>query len=201
MKKMTSLFTAIVLMMFAAMYAVAGDTNPGKVQESEGLKYAIYKVSNSNKVRLNYEKMDDRKLVVKIFDETGKLVFVESLKENAAKRNYDLSDLSSKKYRFEITFGEYVAQQSVSLMPSETPFYAYLSPEMVNNKVRVSYQHASSPVLVAVKDLKGNVLFSKMVNSDNFSSLLNLSELQSGEYRVMVTASDKTYEHVYEINK
>lgn len=185
-------------------YANTG-TEPGKrnkITESSKIEYSIYPIINSNKIRVAYQKSGKEKTTIKVYDAKKNLLFLDVQKNDTyVKRNYNLEKVGKGTYYIKIESGDLEVDQKVVIGKSEmNHFSSYLSPQLSDNKIRISYQHATSPVYITVLNSKGSSLFTKKVEDiQNFSSLFNLSSLEKGSYTVRVSSNSKVTEKTYSI--
>ncbi|MBT30958.1 MAG: hypothetical protein CMO01_14965 [Thalassobius sp.] len=196
------ILSSIVLSSFVA---TANNDNPGdknKIEESAKIEYSIYPIINSNKVRVAYQKTGNEKVTIKIFDAKKNLLFSDVQKNvTSLKRNYNLENIGDGTYYIKIISGDFETDQKIHVGRSEKNlFSAYLSPELIKNKVRIAFQHAQDPVRVSVLNEKGSKLYDKTItDTQNFSSLFNLSSLDSGKYTINISSNGKVTSNTYEI--
>ena len=202
-KRISSIF--ILSFFVLSSFANTGD-NPGdknKIEETSKIEYSIYPIINSNKIRVAYQKSGNEKVAIKIYDAKKNLLFSDIQKNTTyLKRNYNFDNIGKGTYYVKIVSGDFEIDQKVSVgASSKSLFSAYLSPQLVNNKVRIAFQHADSPVLISVVNKDGSKLYDKtLFDTQNFSSLFNLSSLDRGEYQIRISSDYKVVEQSYEIN-
>jgi hypothetical protein len=201
-KKITTLF---ILSFFAFSSFANSGTNPGdknKIEESAKIEYSIYPIVNSNKIRVAYQKSGNEKVTIKIFDAKKNLLFSDIQKNTTyLKRNYNFDNIGEGTYHVKIVSGDFEIDQKISVgVKAQNLFSAYLSPQLISNKVRIAFQHAESPVRIAVMNKDGSKLYDKtLFDTQNFSSLFNLSSLDKGKYIIRISSDEKVTENVYEI--
>lgn len=179
-------------------------TEPGdgkKITETAKIAYSIYPIINTNKIRVAYEKYGDVAVSIRIYDDNMNLLYSDTQKEATyLKRNYDLGKIGSGEYVVRIQAGDYTTVHRVDVgQKEEQKFSAYLSPQLTNNKVRIAFQHATSPVFVAIYDQDGKLVYEKTMKEQNFSSIFNLSPLDKGKYTIMVSSNGDTTESTYQL--
>jgi len=199
-KKISSIF--ILSFFVLSSFANNGD-NPGdknKITESSKIEYGIYPIVNTNKIRVAYQKSGSEKVAIKIYDAKKNLLFSDIQKNSTyLKRNYNLDRIGEGTYFVKIISGDFEIDQKVIVgREQESKFSAYLSPDLINNKVRIAFQHAKEPVRISVLDKDGSKLYDKtLFDKQNFSSLFNLSSLKSGNYIIRIASEDKLTENSY----
>jgi len=202
-KRVSSIF--ILSFFVLSAYATTGE-NPGEknvITESAKIEYSIYPIINTNKIRVAYQKSGKEKIAVKIYDAKKNLLFSDVQKNDTyVKRNYNLDRIGEGTYFVKIVSGDYEIDQKVVVgKNTKSNFSAYLSPEPINNKVRIAFQHAINPVRIAVLNEDGSMLYDKvMYDTQNFSSLFNLSSLDKGNYTIKISSDDEVTEKNYSIN-
>ena len=191
--------------MYFLHFANTGD-NPGdknKIEETANIEYSIYPIINSNKIRVAYQKSGNEKVAIKIYDAKKNLLFSDIQKNTTyLKRNYNFDNIGEGTYYVKIVSGDFEIDQKVMVgASSKSQFSAYLSPQLVNNKVRIAFQHADNPVLISVVNKDGSKLYDKtLFDTQNFSSLFNLSSLDKGEYLIRISSENESVEKTYVIN-
>jgi hypothetical protein len=200
-------FAAILLMAFFACHSVPATAhNPeapeqGLVTAGEQFAFSLFPVAGSQKLHFTYVNSDQQRVTVRFYDQKGNLIATDALKNaEGYHKLYKFETLGNGSYTVEIVCGNITEQRTISLGKGQgnQAFLAFISPTLRDNKVKVAFQHANSPVVVAVKDIRGQILYSQEITpAQNFASLLNLQRLQKGEYIVSVTDGNRSFEKVY----
>lgn len=207
MKTISLKISALLLLLVASFNTVqAKKVDPSespKVLAADKFAYSLYAIHQSNKFRLSFVNELGSRVSVKVFDQAGKLVYTDNIKNaTELKRNYDLGQLGQGIYTVEISNGEFKTADRVAVggaKLSATAFNAYISPNLTEGAFKVAYQGGAEGVYITVKDSKGTILYSERNESDNFARRYNLSSLQSGSYTVNVESGDKSVEQTYVI--
>jgi hypothetical protein len=207
MKTLKNPFAALMLMALIACQTVfaAGNSpdNPvqGQVTATESFAYSLFPLASSKKMYFTYINSNQQKVTLRFFDQKGNLITTDALKNaEGFHKYYNFEQLGNGSYTVEITCGNHTEQRTITIgsQPENQEFLAYISPNLKDNKVKVAFQHANSPVIVAVRDIKGQILYSKEVSSSqNFASVLDLQKLQKGTYVVSVSGGNKSIEKTY----
>ncbi|MDW7694818.1 T9SS type A sorting domain-containing protein [Flammeovirgaceae bacterium SG7u.111] len=191
-------------LMFGITVAIAKPFNPkggGEFNvESEKLSYSIYAVVNTTKVRIAYEKQDTEPIAIEIYNDSGKLLYAEKLKNaSSMKKSYDLEDSGAGNYKVKITTGAYTASHYIELGAREQEeFVAKVSP-VLEKKLRVAYEFARGPVLIVVEDEDSKSVFRELINARNYTTLYNINKLEKGNYTVRLSCGDQLKEHAFKL--
>jgi len=192
------------------LYSFAFATEPGdeaatkdgkKIKETNKIAYSIFPILNTNKIRVAYQKDGNMPVSVKIYDGKINLLYNDTQrKDTYLKRNYNMDRIGSGEYVVKIEAGDYTTIQRLQVGKNKKQeFAAYLSPQLTNNKIRIAFQHATSPVGVYIYDEDGDMVYEKRMVEQNFSSLFNLSPLDKGKYTIVVSSAGKSTESTYEL--
>ena len=177
---------------------VSSFANPNGEKDTEKLSYSINAIPNSNKIVLGVKKEDPGKLAVKIYDDEGNLLYTDKFSDTQGmRRTYDLSETGPGDYTVKIIAGKVyeIKRVTVGQETSENRFKAYFTSKFRDNKIKVSYYHAAQPAQVTVFDNSGKAIFRNVISEkEDFSSFINLSKLQKGDYLVRVDSDGKGIE-------
>ncbi len=164
--------------------------------EEGSVSYSIYAVQNSEKIKFSFEKGIETGITVKIYDEDFDLLYTDVLKkENAGSISYNLQQLGGGTYHVKVITKEFtkVHTFSVGEVAFENTFNPYISSVKEGGKVHVAFQKAFAPVVIKVYDINGVVFHDEVVtNKTDYHKILNLSQLEAGEYTVEVRSAGKT---------
>lgn len=93
--------------------------NPEK-SETAGrstIQASLYKVAESNKVKLSVDKSSDDKLKITLKDDNGRLYYSEVYNENDSRyrRVFDLNEMNDGKYTFELLYNNQKVVKTVEI--------------------------------------------------------------------------------------
>ncbi len=175
-----------------------------KVTETQNFAYNVYAFRNALKFKLAFQNASEEKIVIKILDQTGKLVHKEVLKnQENLNRNYDLSKVGAGIYKVEIEMGELKAENEIAVGLSDNQldntFQAYISPVIRQNTIRVFYKNGAD-VNISMRDAQGNIVYQDSTKDANmYAKKYDVSSLKKGTYVLSLTSGDKTIEKIYSI--
>ena len=81
------------------------------------IQASLYKLADSNKVKLSVDKSDDDKLKITLKDKSGQLYYSEVYNEKDSKyrRVFDLNDMNDGKYTFELFYNKQKVTKTVEI--------------------------------------------------------------------------------------
>lgn len=175
-----------------------------KIVAAEKFAYGMYAIKESMKIRLAFENSTGNKVTVRILDAKGTVVYREELRNmTEMKRNYDMSSFGKGIYTMDITAGAFNVSNKVAVggaQLTKAAFAAYISPEVKDGSVKVSFANAEEPVYIKIADRNGAVLYSEISESNqNYARRFNVSALQKGEYVLSISHGEKTLSQLYSI--
>ncbi|MDW7694297.1 hypothetical protein R9C00_06075 [Flammeovirgaceae bacterium SG7u.111] len=200
-----SAIKALVVAMFLMSGMAVASPVDGKVHSSiratSDFAYSIYAVNNSQKIRVAYEQSNAARVTVKIYDKEMNLIFTDVNNNKALqKRNYDMSKVGNGEYVVKIVAADYTTIHRVNVgSETKSNYSAFLPQKALNNKVRVAFQHATSPVRLSILNDEGKALYSKSVSAENFSNVFDMSTLNKGRYTIRISSGNDVKEQVYNV--
>lgn len=188
----TTLVLAFVFTGLSSFARTNGEKDPS------GIAYSVNPVRNSNKIAVGVKKAEAGKLAIKIYDDEGNLLYTDQFSDiTGMRRVYDLSESGPGNYMVKILANNVyeVTRVTIGEEDPENRFQAYFTSKFKDNKIKVSYYHAAQPAQVMVFDTSGKAIFQNVISEkQDFSSLINLSNLQKGDYMVRVDSNGKGIE-------
>jgi len=152
----------------------------------------------------------DSKFEVKLTDSNGNVVYNASEKSDSFdyKRAFDFSKLDNGKYTFEVKLGDetkvndlvvkngnvQIVGQEVQISPVfklNGKFLEFTFPNSAENNTRL---------LLYNNDTKHWVFQENLSSEFNISQELNLSKLNPGSYKAVLTSGEETYDYGFNLN-
>lgn len=195
MKSVATLFAALLV----AFASFAGDdTNFTKIAEvAEGnVQYSIYAVNNTEKIKFSFENAEATNVIVKIYNESYDLLYSDRINdEEKGSIAYNLQELGGGTYHVKVLTKGFAKTHTFSVGENafENNFTPYINTTEEAGKVHVAFQKAFAPVSIKLYDVDGVVYHDELVsNETSYHKVLNLSQLEAGEYTVSVSSAGKT---------
>jgi Domain of unknown function (DUF3244) len=194
---------AVLVLTFATQSVFASNgENDQKIKASEKFAYSLYATQKGLHLRLNFDNEEGQKVKVRLFDPQGHLIHQESLTNKHLRRDYNLEDAGKGHYKVQIITEDetFDKELNVGIKTNSQAFQAYMSPELADGQVRLSFQNASEAVYIRILDAEGSILYSEVAESnDGYARKFDLSHLQKGTYSLELSCGEKTIEHVYTV--
>jgi len=182
--------SVLLIVVLATTLIVKG--NNVNISINEKSKIINFKIDNND---------GDLKVVVK--DERGLILHTEKYVGSAFAKSYDFKSLPNGNYYIEVEgktkvkiFPISITNLGVKLIKkNELVFYKPVIRKS-ENRVFISKLNLlnNESLLVKLYDEKGNLLFNEKLTKElNLAITLNLENLKSGNYRLVLESNDKTY--------
>ena len=169
--------------------------------ETENLDYSLYAPKNTSTIWFAFNTNSSERVMVKIYDKSGELVYAEANYEEIGKKSFDLSAIGKGTYNVSITQGGYSDTHTVTVGEPLVEFKGYISSRVTDNKVSVVFEGGNEPVLVTIANENGQEVFTETYTSnDEQKYVYNLSDLEAGTYDVQVMSGDEVIEKTIDLD-
>jgi len=169
----------------------------------------VSKTAESKKIVLRLENMFADKVNCAIYSEQGALIFTDEIyTANNTSKKYDLNQLPAGEYVIEITDLMKVERLKINVTATNVEFaetqadITYKPTVWINEDAIVDFNLLAlgNTVNVAIKSENGDEIYTKrFANETSIGSRLNLSELPTGTYTMIVTNGSETFYHYLSI--
>ncbi|PTB97415.1 hypothetical protein C9994_02905 [Marivirga lumbricoides] len=188
MKKL--LVAACIL--FSSVSAIANDNEDKAVVA----KFKVTTNKTDKKANLTFIPTTSEKVIVKILDEKGNVIFQESiLNKEGFSRPYNLSQLNGSEYTIVVKEGNSTYEEKISIGTTELTATSNVlvatANRIDNNKIELKVlQNAANPVFVIMKDQLGNILYDATITEMvSFVQNFNIAQI-NGDLTFEVKSGD-----------
>ena len=192
MKKTALMLSALVLS--AAAFA----NSPVPVSNLDPDKVAIVKGGDS--MKLVYTKEDQSQVMIKLLDQKGKEILSKKVKsEEGFIQPFNFKNLDEGTYTFEITDDDGTVKEEVNYTRYIARKNAISSVYQITgtSKYKVSLESDGNPVMVEIKDSKGNVVHKEKIDAESsFSRTYDLSAISAQDLQFEITSGKQTDYHI-----
>ena len=196
----------ILAVVFSLLVATASFTSVQAKGGSGGsadaqFAYSVRAEKGTNKIVLSFDNLSKKKVSIKIYDESSRLVLKETQHDTQElRKRYDLSKLGKGTYTVKIASGSDVFTEEIEVgKANELDFETVVAPDALqNNKLRVGFANATSAVSVVITNSAGNEVYTESFsNVQTANYLFNMEKLRKGVYQVKITTNGKQFTEEY----
>ena len=151
-------------------------------------KFKVTVDQQAKKANLVFLPSTNEKVVVKILNEEGKLIFSENIKSSSRfERPYNLSELADSQYTIVVEHANEVFNEEISLVSvnelKAVAFHASVK-TLADGKVALKVlQDGLNTVFVSVKNEEGNALYTTSItNEGSFIQNFDISSIKEAVY-------------------
>jgi hypothetical protein len=150
---------------------------------------------------LDLKQWQNTSIEVSIKDETGVVIFNESLKNPKSGRMYILSQLENGNYTFVVEDAQKIVYQYVEVVENAVKINENTEEvfkpafNTTSNYWTIHAMSLNKEANVKIIDNDGNVIFSETVTKPVVEKKYNVSKLQSGVYEIIYGIGDETFTH------
>lgn len=160
---------------------------------ADGPKFNVAAVKNAEKVIFACDNAAGEKLVLKIKDQTGKIVHQETIAQSAA-RLYDVSLLGKGAYQFELIGKDGVTTQLVEVRGKDTAKLVMNVTEGAQKGLfHLAYfqNFAKEKVDISILNEKGEEVYNGSSTAEDFYRFFDLTKQPSGNYTFTITCGEQ----------
>jgi hypothetical protein len=160
---------------------------------ADGPRFNVAAVKNAEKVIFTCENVAGEKLVLKIKDQTGKVVHQETITQPTA-RLYDVSPLGKGAYQFELIGKGGVTTQQVEVRGKDAATLIMSVTESAQKGLfHLAYfqNFAKEKVDIRIFNEKGDEIYQGYSTAEDFYRFFDLTKQPSGNYTFTITCGEQ----------
>jgi len=197
-KKISVMILAVVLGLGNAVFSTA------LAEGNEGFTYVVSPVKSKSQIVFGYENQNVEKVIVKIKDQSGNVLYIDVFKTKNASKLYDLSEIGAGKYEVEVKAGSFVESKQIVLetrVPG-TVFKAEVSPVAETNKFKIEFaNNLSDEIYIYINDEEGNNIYSESTILKNYQRVFDFGKSPVGNYTITIAHPRETLSQVFKVTK